>query len=107
MQALHHQVGTEPDRAFRLSRREPEVGAMRAVHNQNRPGPVRSLCNGLHIRHHSIIGGRGDHNRLDIRISGQSLFYLLRRYGIRHTALQQPGIQKNRIQLPQTDRVID
>ena len=107
MQALHHQIGAEPYRTFRLPRRESEVRAMSAVHNQHGARLMHSFPNGFHIGNHSVIGGRCDQNRLDIRIPLKHFFHLLRRDGIRHASLQKLWIEKYRLKLPQTEGMID
>ena len=106
MKALNHQISAEPHRAFRLPRSKTEMSAVRAVHDQCGPRPVSDSGDGLNVRDHSVIGGRRDQNRPDIRPARQRLFHLFRRDSVSHAALQDLRIHKNRLQLPQKNRMI-
>ena len=80
---------------------------MRSVHNQNAPCPVNNLRDFFYIRNYPVIGRRGNHHRLRLRIFPQGLFYLLRQNTICYSIIRhRPRIKENRLQLPQETGMI-
>ena len=107
MKALHHQIRSLTNRAFREKRAETEMCAVSRIHNQGNPGPVHDICNLFNIGNHSVISRGCNDNRRYVRHVLQSLFHLFRPDRIRYPIFpHSPGIQEHRMQFPQETGMI-
>ena len=82
-----HRVGAQPQRRFGKRRVKAEMRAPCAVDHQRRPGGVSDLGAAADVSGHSVVGGRDDERRADVRRARQRHLEGLRRDAVGHAKL--------------------
>ena len=110
MDALHHGISSERDRALRKTAlfEQPEMRSVGFVDDKRHPGTMAQFRNLSDIGYHALIGRRREDNRGAVRISPDHTADLIRRDGTVDTKFPVPG-RNDPVDFvsPQLDRVID